>query len=325
MPARALFGFFVLSLLSGCGYVHFGRLPGGAATDSAMAEAYSTLSTEHKILKQELVLARREGDALRAAVERAGTGGSSTDLVARLNETTRELATLRASYAKLQAERAGAADPGAAGQLAALEDKLAGALRNFTQLQEENSRLRADLDRARTQNTTLAEQLRSTAASHADAQSALAQLNTELIAQKEARARAEQTAAAVRAQLGTVLAAGSGGGAAPGTSAPPPSPAPTSATSALRLAKAPPADASGVAELRTSPERLRAAETAPVAAPPPAPTRTHTVQAGDTLEKIAQRYYGAPNQWHRIYDANAAQLGNGRPLTAGMQLHVPEN
>lgn len=325
MPfARILLASAALSLLSGCGYVHFGRQPkGGAPADAAMAEAYSTLSTEHKILKQELVLARREGDALRAVVDRAGSAGASTELVARLNDTTRELATLRASYAKLQTERA-PTDPAARAQLSALEDKLATALRDFTQLQEENSRLRTDLDRTRSQNTTLAEQLKTAVAGRDDAQGALAQLNLELVAQKEARTRAEQANAAARAQLATVLAASSGSTPTPTTS---PVPTTTSATSALRLAKAPPADAFGVAELRTNPERLRAAESASAPAPGPAsaPKRTHVVQVGDTLEKIAQRYYNAPDQWHRIYDANAAVLGNGQPLAVGMRIEVPEN
>lgn len=343
MPfARILLASAALSLLSGCGYVHFGRLPkNGAPADAAVAEAYSNLSTEHKILKQELVLARREGDALRAAVDRAGSASASAELVARLNDTTRELATLRASYAKLQAERGATpgapADPAARAQLSALEDKLATALRDFTQLQGENSRLRTDLDRTRSQNSTLAEQLKTAVAGRDDAQGALAQLNLELVAQKEARTRAEQANAAARAQLATVLAASSGTPSAPTAppapaSAPAPTPAPaTSATSALRLAKAPPADAFGVAELRTNPDRLRAAESAsqPAPIPPPvsaaAPKRTHVVQAGDTLEKIAQRYYNAPDQWHRIYDANAAILGNGQPLAVGMRIEVPEN
>lgn len=328
-PVRAPLALAALLLFSGCGYIHFGRLPEGAPADAGIAEAYANLSTEHKILKQELVLARREGDALRATVDRAG--GASPELVNRLNETTRELATLRASYARLQAERGGSAtgapDADARAQFSALEEKLAASLRDFTRLQEENSRLRADLDRAREQNTTLASQLNTAVAGRIEAQTALTQLNNELIAQKEARARADQAAAAVRGQLGAVLAAGPGAGGTTGT--PPPEAAAPAANpaSALRLARTPPADASGIAELRTSPDRLRALEPAPpaTAAPAAAASRTHVVEAGDTLEKIAQRYYGQPGQWHRIYEANAAVLGNGQPLAIGMRLNVPEN
>ena len=57
---RASLALAALPFLAGCGYVHFGRLPqtapmvGGGDTGAA----YSALATEHKILKQELVLAR---------------------------------------------------------------------------------------------------------------------------------------------------------------------------------------------------------------------------------------------------------------------------
>lgn len=299
-------------LVSGCGYVHFGRLPASnmPVGDAKLAEAYSSLTTEQKILKQELALARKEGDALRTALERAGGNASSSDVAARLAETSRELAALRASYASLQAERG--APPGA--QAAALEEKLAATLRNYTQLEEANTRLRGDLDRAKGENTRLADQLRSAVSRHEQAQAALAQLNTELLAQKDARTRAEQAAAAMHAQLGAVMArAGSAGNASTGGDS-------AASTGTLRLAKAPPADAS--AELRVDTTQLRAGKAD--AAPAPKGGRMHVVEAGDTLERIAQKYYGTAEKWNRIYAANQAQLGSGRPLTTGMELVIPE-
>ena len=53
---RTFFALVVLLSLSGCGMVHFGRLPESAPTDTALSTAYSNLSTEHKMLKQELAL-----------------------------------------------------------------------------------------------------------------------------------------------------------------------------------------------------------------------------------------------------------------------------
>jgi nucleoid-associated protein YgaU len=53
--------------------------------------------------------------------------------------------------------------------------------------------------------------------------------------------------------------------------------------------------------------------------------RIHVVQATDTLEKIAQKYYGDPARWRTIYFANNAQLSGGRPLKPGMQLEVPKD
>ncbi len=320
-PVCALFALLAPLLLTGCGYIHFGRLPAApvTGTDSAMATAYSSLSTEHKILKQELVLARREGDTLRVALERAGSGGVGTaDFAARLAESSRELATLRANYAKLQAER-GATAPDARALAAArsdLEDKLASSLRNYTQLQEENTRLKLEVDRTRAENQTLNEQLKVATVQVERTQITLAQLNTDLVAQKEARARAEQSAEAVRAQLNTVLAHGAGA-----SSATPREPVATPATS-LQIAKAPPADSSPTAELRLNAERLR---TSPSPTPAAKPPRVHIVQAGDTLEKIARQYYNAPDRWRTVYDANTALLSTGQPLRAGMELQIPEN
>ena len=310
-----------LSLLPGCGYIHFGHYPPGnpGAGNAAMGQAYSNLVTEHKILKQELALTRKEGDALRAAMEGSSRGASSPELVAQLNESTRELATLRASYARLQSERGTSpGDPAAPARFSELEEKLASSLRNYTQIQEENARLRTDLARTHAENSTLAEQLKASLAQNEQAQSALSQLNTELLAQKDARARAEQAAAAGRAQLSAVPAARPGAEAPALTGA-----RESTATSvaALQLGAAPPAELPTRAELRTNAERIRTT-------PPPAtsgPTRrVHVVQPGDTLEKIARKYYGTPERWSRIYAANNDLLRDGRPLKPGIELEIPE-
>jgi len=313
---RAFFVMAILPWVAGCGFVHFGRQPTGAAGggDAALTQAYTNLSTSHKILQQELALARKEGEALRVALERgAGQPGSSAS-GSRLEELTRELATLRANYARLQAER-GAAGAGqaavATGELAAVEEKLASSLRNFTQLQEENARLRRDLDRTRTENTGLAERLKSVTQQNEQAQATLVQLNAELLAQRDARGRAEQATAAVRAQMATVMAQA---GKTPGTEASGGAP-----LSGLQLTKAPPAEASSTAELRISPERLRGA----TGATSPGPRRIHVVREGDTLDKLARQYFDDPARWRQIYDANEALLAGGRPLQVGMELEIP--
>ena len=327
---RALFALALPLALSGCGFVHFGRLPEAAPSDAKLNTAYSDLSTEHKILKQELALTRKEGEALRAALENRGaTSAASPELLARLNETTRELAALRASYAKLSETKSpSAASLARAGEL---EEKLAVSLRNYTQLQEENSRLRTELDRTRTENSALTVQVKTVSAQNDQARSALAQLNTDLLAQKEARARAEQQAAATAAQLTAVMARSS---AIPATLA---DARETTATGAaaiaapLRLANAPANDAPPTAELRTHPARLALAPDAPrvpsapePAAAPAEPVRIHIVQPTDTLESIAQKYYGDPARWRTIYFANNSQLSGGRPLKPGMELEIPK-
>jgi len=200
----------LLLTLSGCGYVHVGRLPAPTTTvigDDKLMRENSDLKTEKKILQQELALTRAQGDALRFALEnRNSDGDTSKRLVEKLNETSRELTLLRTSYAQLQTERNRAvATTGEAAalkaRLGATEEQLASSLRNYTQLQEEVVRLRTDVDRTRTENVALGEQVKTITAQNEQAQTALAQLNTDLLAQKDARFRAEQDAATLRSEL----------------------------------------------------------------------------------------------------------------------------
>ena len=96
---RALFIMAILPWVAGCGLVHFGRqtssVTGGG--DAALTQAYTNLSTKHKILQRELALARKEGEALRVALERGDGQSGSSATSGRLEELTRELATLRAN------------------------------------------------------------------------------------------------------------------------------------------------------------------------------------------------------------------------------------
>lgn len=52
--------------------------------------------------------------------------------------------------------------------------------------------------------------------------------------------------------------------------------------------------------------------------------QTYTVQAGDTLSKIAEKVYGDGNRWREIYDANRNVIG-GSPeqIQVGMVLTIP--
>ncbi|WP_438480416.1 LysM peptidoglycan-binding domain-containing protein [Oleiharenicola lentus] len=51
--------------------------------------------------------------------------------------------------------------------------------------------------------------------------------------------------------------------------------------------------------------------------------RTHLVIAGDSLSKIAQKYYGDSKRWPEIYQANRAQLATGTSLRVGSELRIP--
>lgn len=74
-------------------------------------------------------------------------------------------------------------------------------------------------------------------------------------------------------------------------------------------------------------ERVQAAlAPPPEAAPEPeaAPAeQTYTVESGDTLSAIAERFYGDPNQWPRIFEANGDQLDNPDLIQPGQVLRIP--
>lgn len=312
-------------LFGGCGYIHFGRRPPApAGGDAAMAAAFTNLSTENKILKQELALVRKQTDSLRLALERASEGPATQDLAARLAESSRELATLRASYAKLKAERAEPApntDTAVVARLAQTEEKLATSLRTQSQLEQENARLRGEIDRIRIEQGALTERLTAATRENEQARIALEQLKAELLTHKQPRV--DDPIANRPAQPAAAPAPAAN---APTFSAPPMTP-PAAPLLSLRSAKAPPAGTPSNAELRANAAPLSSV-TSPTstATPSPAPRpRVHVVRAGDTLEKMAQQYFGAPERWTDIYEANRRLLGDGQPLRPGMELELPSN
>lgn len=50
----------------------------------------------------------------------------------------------------------------------------------------------------------------------------------------------------------------------------------------------------------------------------------YTVQAGDSLSKIAERFYGRQD-WKRIYDANRDLLDDPDRISPGQVLQIPED
>jgi len=49
----------------------------------------------------------------------------------------------------------------------------------------------------------------------------------------------------------------------------------------------------------------------------------YTVQAGDTLSYLAGRFYGSPNKWPKIYEANTKTLKNPHYIYIGQRLQIP--
>jgi nucleoid-associated protein YgaU len=51
--------------------------------------------------------------------------------------------------------------------------------------------------------------------------------------------------------------------------------------------------------------------------------RTYTVQAGDNLSKISKHFYGDPNEYMKIVNANKETLPDPDKIKPGMQLNIP--
>ena len=68
-----------------------------------------------------------------------------------------------------------------------------------------------------------------------------------------------------------------------------------------------------------------AAGAAPGAAAPasPAQARSHTVQKGETLSHIAQKYYGKASEYKKIFEANRDQIKDPDKIREGMKLQIP--
>ena len=77
------------------------------------------------------------------------------------------------------------------------------------------------------------------------------------------------------------------------------------------------------ADLTADIQAPAAAAAAAAGAAPVAGQRTYTVQAGDSLSKISQHFYGNANQYMKIFEANKDKLADPDKVRAGMELNIP--
>ena len=54
-----------------------------------------------------------------------------------------------------------------------------------------------------------------------------------------------------------------------------------------------------------------------------APASTYTVQPGDTLSAISKHFYGDPNMYMKIFQANTDQLKDPDKIQSGQKLIIP--
>ena len=75
----------------------------------------------------------------------------------------------------------------------------------------------------------------------------------------------------------------------------------------------------------TSNAQTQSAPAAPAPAAPAAPEpQRYTVQGGDTLGKIAKRFYGDASQWKRIWEANRDSIANPDVIHVGQEFVIPD-
>jgi LysM repeat protein len=68
----------------------------------------------------------------------------------------------------------------------------------------------------------------------------------------------------------------------------------------------------------SQPRSPATSEASPQAAP-----NLHRVEAGDTLSSISRRYYGTPNRWMEIFEANRDRMASPNSLRVGMEIRIP--
>lgn len=57
---------------------------------------------------------------------------------------------------------------------------------------------------------------------------------------------------------------------------------------------------------------------------PNATVRYHVVRKDETLSSISQLYYGTPNQWRRIVQANTETIEDANRISPGTRIAIPE-
>ena len=172
---------------------------GVTAADTPRVKSEATVPTGEKEAEAAQAVARRPADS----------GMSASELVAQLNETSRELATLRASNAKLKFERSrpAAARVETVVHPEANDEKLTASFPNYSQFKRDLAGFLDETEKLRAENGALNTQLTALTAQVREAQAQLEPLQAEVLAQKDSRERAEQAEQKLREQLRTIARA----------------------------------------------------------------------------------------------------------------------
>lgn len=74
---------------------------------------------------------------------------------------------------------------------------------------------------------------------------------------------------------------------------------------------------------KQSPAPARNVERPASTGPTQPPQRDYTIQPGDSLSKIAKRFYGNAGDWQRIYQANKDTIKNPDLIHPGQKIIIP--
>ena len=281
---------------------------------SAHADDVASLRADNKQLSDELASAWKEADRLKSDLAAAQAAASkSADEAADLR---RQLDAAKAQAAKPDATApapapadvpapapapAPAPDSDTAKQIADLQDKLALSLRSFSILQDENNQLKASAEKSSADTASLNQQLdaaRSSITSLQAQAAATSQIEPLRVELRQAEDESNRLALEVE-QYRTRLAVQSNGPASA-------RPVPTRPS------------------LAPVPSAAPAAAAAPAAsAAAPAAPRTYVVAEGDTLTKIARKFYGNSNRWEDILKANKNVIKDEKSLVVGSSITIP--
>jgi nucleoid-associated protein YgaU len=274
------------------------RAAAAATAESELNTLRGRITTLERDLQMAAEAAKRSTDArtdadsaLRTANQRLA---AATEEVAALRRQVTANRELEQRVQQLEAEKGAAvASAGSAvsrdelaratAAQAAAEDKLATALRAYTQLTRERDELRG--------------RLADLSARHSAA--------TETLAAAEARARttavANSAVTLASAELETLR---------------------NRADNAEREAEASRTEAARANQLLAGARPATSAPTRPTVTPG-RPARTHTIAPGETLSGIALRYYGTAARWPEILAANRDVLPDERSFVVGRTIRIP--
>ena len=296
--------------------------------EESLAQLKAQPSFEGQVQTQKTQIARLEADlaAARSEVEtaKAASGAAISRLESSLGQTTRERDALAAQLSALRKDKERVDD--ALAQLRARPS-------TDSQLEEQKAqiaKLEADLFAARTeardakkQSDEAAARLQAALNRPAEDRDAhakeVAVLKQERLAAEQARDQLRAEFSAARQKLESDLAAVRNEARVASAYA---------AKLEKDLANARSEARSGGAQFDESMNSLRAV---PSRAPAPEPVvvaepvlpRVHTVTSGETLSSVSQRYYGTPNRWSDIFDANRDVLSSPNQLALGTRLRIP--